>query len=92
MVKATATWIAKLVGNDSASLPLLVFGLDEYCIVLLHLEVVEKMALVKQYSFGVELDTFLAQQLQLALDILPTWDRTPIAFEAANVLGELINS
>ena len=59
---------------------------------LLHLEVVEKMVLVKQHPFGVELDTLLAQQFQLALNILPAWDRTPIAFEATNVLGKLINS
>jgi hypothetical protein len=74
------------------SLPLLVFCPDYYCIALLCLEIIEKMALVKQHSFGVEFDTFLAQQLQLALDILPAWDCTPIAFETANVLGELVNS
>jgi hypothetical protein len=59
---------------------------------LLHLEVIEKMALVKQHPFGVEFDTFLAEQLKLALDILAAWNRAPIAFESANVLGELVNS
>lgn len=50
------------------------------------------MAFVNQYSFGVEFDTFLAQQLHLALNILSAWNRTPIAFETANVLGKLISS
>jgi len=50
------------------------------------------MAFVNQHPFGVEFDSFLVQQLQLALDILPAWDCSPIAFETANVLGELISS
>ena len=82
----------ELVKNDLASLPLLIFGLDQYCMTLLHLEVVEEVALVKQHSFGVEFDTFLTKQLHLALDILSTWNCTPIAFESANVLGEPVNS
>jgi hypothetical protein len=59
---------------------------------LLHFEVIENMVLVKQHPFGVEFDTFLTKQLQLALNILPAWNRAPIAFESANVLGELVNS
>jgi len=57
---------------------------------LLHLEVVEQVAFVKQHPFSVELDSFVGQQLQLTLDILPTWDLVPIAFETADVLSQLI--
>jgi hypothetical protein len=50
------------------------------------------MTFVNQHPFSVKLDTFFAQQLQLAFDILSAWNRMPITFEATDVLGELISS